>query len=103
LDQELVFYGKIRFHIPNNHLSRDLIMTNESDFLYPHASYQGEVKPENLVFDANLQEFAQRISLICALETGGKISPGEAYHQIKALWEELKQSKKMLGIEDSTP
>lgn len=67
-------------------------------FLYPRSSYRGEVKPENLVFNANLQEFAQRVSYICNLETGGKIPSREAYRQIKNLWKELKRSKKQLGI-----
>jgi len=71
---------------------------NKDDFLYPRSRYYGQVKPENLIFNSNLQEFAQRISYICGLETSGKISPEEAYEQVKALWKELKQSKKQLGI-----
>jgi len=31
-------------------------------FIYPRSRYYGQVKPENLVFNANLQEFAQRVS-----------------------------------------
>lgn len=73
-------------------------MTPLDNFLYPHSRYRGQVKPENLVFNANLQEFAQRISYICNLETGGKISPEESYQQIKVLWKQLKKSKKQLGI-----
>lgn len=73
-------------------------MTNPHDFLYPYSRYQGQVKPENLVFNSNLQEFAQRISYICNLETGGKISPEDAYQQIKTLYKALKHSKKQLGI-----
>ncbi len=68
------------------------------NFLYPRSRYYGEVKPENLVFNANLQEFSQRVSYIAALETSGKISSEEAYCQIKVLWKQLKQSKKELGI-----
>lgn len=71
---------------------------DKEDFLYPRGSYRGNVKPENMVFNANLQEFAQRVSYICNLETGGKLDPDEAYKQIKALWKELKRSKKQLGI-----
>ncbi|PZV17712.1 MAG: hypothetical protein DCF20_04895 [Pseudanabaena sp.] len=66
----------------------------------PKFSYRGEFTPENLTFNANLQEFANRISIICALETGGKISPNDAYAQIKDLWKELKQSKKNLLSEE---
>ncbi len=72
-----------------------------SDFLYPRSRYRGHWKPENLVFDANLQEFAQRVSYICNLQTNGKLSPREAYEQIKSLWEELRDSKKQLGIKQS--
>jgi hypothetical protein len=70
----------------------------KEDFLYPKTPYRGEVKPENLVFNANLQEFAQKVSYICNLETGGKISSVQAYRQIKELWKVLKESKKQLGI-----
>ncbi len=73
-------------------------MTSKDDFLYPRSPYRGDFTPENLVFNANLQEFAQRIGYICALETGGKIPPEEAYSQIKELWKKLKNSKKNLGI-----
>jgi hypothetical protein len=69
-------------------------------FLNPMPSYRGEFSPENLAFNANLQEFTNRVSIICALETGGKISPSEAYKQIKDLWTELDQSKKNLLADD---
>ena len=73
-------------------------MNSSSDFLYPHNRYHGKVKPENLVFNANLQEFAQRVGYITNLETSGKLSTEEAYEQVKALWKQLKQSKESLGI-----
>ncbi|WP_016953039.1 hypothetical protein [Anabaena sp. PCC 7108] len=73
-------------------------MVSKDDFLYPRGRYYGHVKPENLVFNANLQEFAQRVSYICNLETAGKVAPDEAYKQIKAMWKELKRSKKQLKI-----
>ncbi len=73
-------------------------IVNKDDFLFPRGRYYGQVKPENLVFNANLQEFAQRVSYICNLETGGKLPPGAAYEQIKDLWKQLKRSKKELGI-----
>ena len=68
------------------------------EFLFPRNNYRGKVKPENLVFNSNLQEFAQKISYICNLETGGKLPPEKAYKQIKSLWKQLKRSKKELGI-----
>jgi hypothetical protein len=70
----------------------------KDDFIYPKFPYRGEVKPANLVFNANLQEFAQKINYICNLETAGKISSEDAYKQIKILWKQLKNSKKELGI-----
>lgn len=79
-------------------------MMNKNDrdnFLYPRSSYRGDIKPENLVFNANLQEFAQKVSYICNLETSGKVPPQKAYKQIKNLWKELKRSKKELGIGDN--
>lgn len=38
------------------------------NFLSPHSSYYGHFTPENFVFNANLQEFAQKVSFICNLE-----------------------------------
>jgi hypothetical protein len=74
-------------------------MSNQVDsFLYPSNRYRGNFKPENLVFNNNLQEFAQKISYICSLETAGKLTPEESYKQIRSLWKELKRSKKELGI-----
>ena len=73
-------------------------MNDRNEFLYPRSRYYGQVKPQHLVFNANLQEFAQRVTFICNLETNGKLSPEEAYRQIKALWKQLKRSKKQLAI-----
>lgn len=72
-------------------------------FLYPQSRYYGQVKPENLVFNANLQEFSLRVGYISCLETSGKLSPDEAYKQMKALWKQLKHSKKELGIGNEPP
>jgi hypothetical protein len=68
----------------------------KDEFFNPRSAYWGKPTLPNLTFNANLQEFAQRISLICNLETGGKISADEAYQEIKALWKQLKASKKNL-------
>ncbi|MEL6159112.1 MAG: hypothetical protein AAFQ40_08705 [Cyanobacteria bacterium J06623_5] len=67
----------------------------------PRAPYHGNFTPQNLTFNANLQEFANRVSLICGLETGGKITSQEAYENIKEIWKDLKKSKKnLLNNED---
>nr|WP_042341952.1 hypothetical protein [Calothrix sp. PCC 7507] len=76
-----------------------LNQTDKNQFLYPHSCYHGQVTPENLVFNANLQEFSQKVGYITGLETGGKLSPEEAYSQIRALWKQLKASKKNLEID----
>ncbi|MEA5603069.1 hypothetical protein [Nostoc sp. UHCC 0252] len=65
-------------------------------FIYPRSRYYGEFQPVNMIFNANLQEFAQKISYISCLETSGKLSPEEAYNQIKVLWKQLKHSRKEL-------
>ena len=70
----------------------DCNQVDKNNFLYHRYQYQGKFKPENLVFNANLQEFSQRVGYICALETRGKLSPQESYEQIEALWEQLTKS-----------
>ena len=78
-------------------------MREREDFLHPRHRYYGDFTPENLAFNANLQEFAQKITYICSLETGGKITAEKAYKDIKALWKDLKSSKKQLGIGQKPP
>lgn len=70
---------------------------SKDSFIYQYHSTASESTtfPE-LVFDANLQEFSQRVALICALETNGKLTPVEAYEHIKNLWTALDISKRTL-------
>jgi hypothetical protein len=68
----------------------------KQQFLFPLSKYYGEFNLPNLAFDANLQEFAQKIFYVCNLETNGKVSPEEAYEYIKNLWHQLKTSKQEL-------
>lgn len=74
----------------------------KENFINPIGKFNGEFTPENLAFNANLQEFANQVSLICGLETNGKISAKEAYDRIKNLWKELKNSKKHLLDKDNS-
>jgi isopropylmalate/homocitrate/citramalate synthase len=67
-------------------------------FLYPMSRYHGKVKPENLVFNANLQEFSLKVTYLCNLQTNGKLTPEETYQRIQSLWQELSASKEQLGI-----
>lgn len=53
---------------------------------------------EDMIFDENLREFAHKIGLLVGLEQGKKLSPDEAYVQIKQLWKSLKKSHKNLQI-----
>ena len=72
--------------------------TEKHNFLYPRHRYYGHVKPENLVFNANLQEFAQAVSYITSLETNGKLTPEQAFEKIQSLWHQLELSKQGLAI-----
>jgi len=82
-------------------------MSNEPEqnqFISPLAKYNGEFSPQQLTFNANLQEFAQRVSLLCGLETNGKVSAQDAYKEIKQLWKSLKASKQaLLDAQNPTP
>jgi hypothetical protein len=69
---------------------------DKQKFFFPRAKYRGKFSPEYLAFNANLQEFAQQVALLCNLETAGKITPDETYQEIKQLWKELQASKRNL-------
>ncbi len=74
-------------------------MSSARNFLYPHRSAASANRPQEIVFDANLQEFAQRVGYIASLETGGKLSQQESYRAIESLWRQLSQSREQLGID----
>ena len=74
-------------------------MTDRSEFLYPHSRYRGQWSPADLAFNNHLQEFALRVAYISNLETNGKLSPADAYQQIRRLWKQLKRSKKQLQMD----
>ncbi|BAY11129.1 DUF7219 family protein [Calothrix sp. NIES-2098] len=69
---------------------------DKNSFLASYPRDYARIKSENKEFTLNLREFSQRVEFITCLETHGKLSPEEAYKQIKALWQELKNSKKHL-------
>lgn len=72
---------------------------NNRNYLIHKSKFRGKWTPENVVFDDNLQEFSQRVGFICALESNGKLSPIDAYRQIKQLFKQLKKSKRGLNID----
>lgn len=72
---------------------------NNDNFLYQRYRYLGKYTPQSFLFNANLQEFSQRVCYLSNLETLGKISSEECYEEIELLWQHLTQSFKALGIE----
>lgn len=45
-------------------------------------------------FEKQLAKFADRVDIIVGLEIGDKLTPEEAYQQIKGLMKDLKKSRK---------
>ncbi|NEQ33738.1 MAG: hypothetical protein F6K04_22525 [Leptolyngbya sp. SIO4C5] len=74
---------------------------HSSEFLFPRSRYYGPATSENIAFDAELQFFSQRVGYIFNLQTAGKLSPQEAYQEVKAAWKALKQKKKQLGLQSN--
>ena len=72
----------------------------KQQMLYSHAVYRGEFTPNLLLFNANLQEFSQKIGYISGLHTSGKLTSEQAYQRIQALWKDLKKFKKEILDED---
>jgi pyruvate/oxaloacetate carboxyltransferase len=72
------------------------LLSELSDFLYPRSPYYGDLKSEYLEFNTQLQDFSQRVDYICGLQSGGKLSPEDAYKQIQILWKKLKVAKKKI-------
>ena len=60
--------------------------------------HRNDREPEEVIFDANLQEFATKVGFICALESNEKITAHEAYRRIKKLYKSLKKSRRGLQI-----
>jgi hypothetical protein len=48
------------------------------------------------VFHQNLESFAERVGLIVALQSNGKLTQEQAYDQIRTIWKKLGESKKDL-------
>ncbi|QIR37116.1 hypothetical protein HCG51_10495 [Tolypothrix sp. PCC 7910] len=69
------------------------------NFIYQKYNYRGKFTPNNLVFNANLQEFAARVSYICDLHTSGKITTEDSYKQIDDFWKQLEDSYLKLVID----
>ena len=72
---------------------------DKMSFLYPYNRFRGKFSPQNLVFNANLQEFAKKVEYLCALHTNGKLSTEQVYGELKLLWNQLEASGDERGIE----
>ena len=55
------------------------------------------------VFERSLARFGDKVGLIAGLEISDKISPEEAYQQIRVLYKELKSLRKQEKSEWDTP
>ena len=65
--------------------------------LEAHSSYRGDDwTPTSLIVHQNLESFAERVGLIVALQSNGKLSQEQAYDQIRTIWKKLGESKKDL-------
>lgn len=61
------------------------------------SSYRGaDWTPQRLAFHQNLEQFADRIGLIVALQANGKLQQDVAYAQIRSLWRQLDASRARL-------
>jgi transcriptional regulator with AAA-type ATPase domain len=65
-------------------------MTINDGVLNPLSPFPGKPMLLQYMFKTNLQEFGNKVDLLCALQTGGKISAEDAYAEIRKLWKELK-------------
>lgn len=69
--------------------------------LEAHSSYRGDDwTPGRLVFHQNLEQFAERVGLIVALQGNGKISQEEAFDEIRQIWRQLQNSRESLLSEE---
>lgn len=73
-------------------------MKNSSDFIYSRHRCRGKLRPEYLEFNAELQEFSQRVYYICCLQTNGKLSSETAYKSLEALIQQLKYAKNQFDM-----
>jgi hypothetical protein len=62
-------------------------------FFYPKHPYRGKFTPAYLLFNANLQEFSQKVEYIAGLYSNGKLSSEEAYQKLQAIWQDLQKSQ----------
>ncbi|WP_416665860.1 DUF7219 family protein [Egbenema bharatensis] len=72
---------------------------NKDRLLYLHNHCRDEFVPAHVIFNTSLQEFARRVEMICGLQAGGKITADAAYEQIHQLYQQLRKSREVLGVD----
>ncbi len=73
---------------------------NPTNLLHARSRYRGEFNLPNLMFNDNIQDFAQKAGYICAFHTNGKLSSEQAYQDLQQLWQQLKLSYEELQIKE---
>lgn len=71
----------------------DKFSVDQSSFFNPYSRYYGTGSLKDVAFNANLQKFAYRTSIIAGLHCNGKLSAMESWQQIEELMHQLEQSK----------
>lgn len=66
---------------------------DKSSSLPYESNYNLDLNSIYVIYNPYLQDLAQKISYISALESKGKISSDQANRQIYSLWEEFKRTK----------
>ena len=77
--------------MPSFHLKADLVNSALPPFLF-FLKY-GALTDNTVIFNAKLQEFAQKVGFIANLYTGGKLPSEKAYYQVESLFRELQSTK----------
>lgn len=67
---------------------------------FPRVPQQVPEEVMRAVVFANLQEFSQRVGMICALQASGHLSPTAAYAHVQALWQELRHASQSLESQE---
>jgi hypothetical protein len=83
------------------HIQVKEAIMNIQQFAYPIARYRGENDSSSQEFNAQFQNFAHRVSILCALHTGGKISTSQTYQHMLTLYEQLQPYLSLIA--DSSP
>jgi glutathione peroxidase-family protein len=79
-------------------MKTNTLQNSKQNLLYPHHNYRGTFTPNQLMFNANLQEFSQKVTYIVNFETNGQLTAGQAYQELETLWEKIKECRLSLEI-----